>query len=369
MSFQAIINTYRDFDFHRYWSSVCGEDVERSLAKEKLSNTDFLNLLSPIASEYIEQMAQKAHKLTVQHFGQTIQLFIPLYVSNYCTNQCAYCGFNRKHNIHRQILNFDEIETEARAIARTGMQHVLFLTGESPAHTPMDYLQKTARCLKNHFASVSIEVFPMDEPDYSALNMAGVDGMTIFQETYDEEVYHRVHPAGPKKNYRYRLDAPERGARAGFRLVNIGALLGLGEPRRDIFFTALHGHYLESTCLETEVSISLPRFNHAEGSFQPDHLVDDRTFVQFITALRLFSPKTGITISTRENATLRDSLIPLGATRYSAGSSTGVGGYEDTSSAQNLQFEITDCRTVDEVAAAIVAAGYQPIYKDWDTIA
>jgi len=368
MSFHSIIEQYREFDFPRFFAGVTGEMVQRSLAREKLSPTDFLTLLSPKAGEYLEAMAQKAQRLTVQYFGKTIQLFIPLYLSNHCANQCVYCGFNRQNAIHRRKLSLAEIETEALAIAATGMQHVLFLTGESPIHTPMDYLSRAATCLKRYFASVSIEIFPLDAPDYRLLQQAGVDGMTLFQETYDEVAYQRVHLAGRKTDYRYRLDAPERGAAAGLRMVNIGALLGLSEPRRDVFFTGLHGRYLEDTYLDTEVSISLPRFNEAEGSFQPDYLVDDPSFVQFMTALRLFSPRAGITISTRESARFRDRLLLLGATRYSAGSCTGVGGYTQTTVAQSPQFEITDNRTVAEVAVAIIAHGYQPVFKDWDVI-
>jgi 2-iminoacetate synthase len=370
MSFYSIIENFRQFDFPSFFAGVTGEMVERSLARDVLSTNDLLVLLSPTAggSRYLEAMAQKAQRLTVQHFGRTIQLFLPLYVSNYCANQCAYCGFNRQNPIHRQKLSLAEIETEARAIAATGMQHVLMLTGESQIHTPMGYLVQAAETLKKHFASVAIEIFPLDTADYRRLQSAGVDAMTLFQETYDQEVYARVHLAGRKTDYRYRLTAPERGAAAGFRMINIGALLGLAEPRREVFFTALHGRYLEDTFPDTEVSFSLPRFNEAEGCFRPDYQVDDRAFVQFLTALRLFSPRAGITISTRETAGFRDRLLFLGATRYSAGSSTGVGGYAPGHTAESRQFEIADNRSVAEVAAAILGHGYQPVFKDWDAI-
>jgi 2-iminoacetate synthase len=370
MSFYSIIEQYRDFDFAGFFAGVTGEMVERCLAKEKLNPIDFLTLLSPKAGEgqYLEAMAQKAQRLTVQHFGRTIQLFIPLYISNHCANHCAYCGFNRQNAIHRNKLRLDEIEVEARAITATGMRHVLVLTGESPVHTPMDYLLAATECLKRHFASVSIEIFPLDTADYSRLQEAGVDGMTLFQETYNEEAYAQVHLAGRKTDYRWRLGAPERAAAAALRLVNIGALLGLAEPRREIFLTGLHGRYLEDTFLDTEIAISLPRFNAAEGSFRPDYPVGDRIFVQFLTALRLFLPRAGITISTRENAGLRDRLLTLGATRYSAGSSTGVGGYARGETAKSPQFEIADNRSVAEVAAAIALHGYQPVFKDWDAI-
>ena len=368
MSFYTYIQQYRDFDFANFFSGITNEAVSRSLAKDTLNISDFLTLLSPRASEYLELMAHKANRLTIRRFGRTIQLFIPLYLSNQCTNHCAYCGFNRHNTIIRNTLSLAQIEEEAIAIAATGMRHVLFLTGESPQHTPMSYLIAAAEILKRHFASVSIEIFPLVKADYRRLQQAGVDGMTIFQETYDEQTYQRVHLAGPKMDYRFRLDAPQRGASAGLRVVNIGALLGLSEPRREIFLTGLHGRYLEDTCLDTEVSISLPRFNKAEGSFQPEYRVDDSSFIQFMAALRLFLPRAGITISTRENARFRDRLLYLGATRFSAASSTGVGGYSESTAQQSQQFEITDNRNVEEVVAAIIANGYQPVFKDWDVI-
>ena len=248
------------------------------------------------------------------------------------------------------------------------MQHVLFLTGEAHHITPMDYLVEAARCLKRHFASVAIEVYPLEVAEYRQLQEAGVDSMTVFQETYNQEVYKRVHLGGKKMDYHWRLNAPERAAQGGMRAVNLGALLGLAEPRSEIFFTGLHARYLENKYLETEVALSLPRFNEAEGDFQPDYLVNDKTFVQFMTALRIFLPRAGLTISTRESAAFRDRILPLGATRYSAGSSTGVGGYTEIKVEQTPQFEITDDRSVEEVARAIVALGYQPVFKDWDLI-
>ncbi|MBM9535815.1 2-iminoacetate synthase ThiH [Desulfobulbus alkaliphilus] len=368
MSFYEIVQKYSPFDFEGFFDQVTDAAIKRSLAREKPGAMDFLTLVSPRAAGHLEAMAQKAHRLTVQYFGRTIQLFIPLYISNHCTNQCMYCGFNHNNPIQRRILSLEEIEEEAKAIARTGMQHVLFLTGEAQHITPIEYLVEAARCLKRYFASVAIEVYPLETEEYRLLQQAGVDGMTLFQETYNEDVYRRVHQAGKKKDYHWRLNGPERAARGGLRVVNIGPLLGLAEPRREIFFTGLHARYLENSFLDTEVAISLPRFNHAEGNFQPDYLVDDKTFVQFMTALRLFLPRAGLTISTRESATFRDRILPLGATRYSAGSSVGVGGYAESRPDLAHQFEITDERNVEEVARAIMTHGYQPVYKDWDMI-
>lgn len=342
--------------------------MARTLAAEKLSETDFLVLLSPMAAGSLEQMAKKAHELTVQYFGRTIQLYIPLYISNFCANECVYCGFHRGNTIRRKKLSLSEIEAEARAIAATGMRHVLLLTGEAPAVTPIDYLEEAVHLLKRYFASVSIEIFPMDEGDYRRLKDAGVDGLTLYQEVYDEHRYAIVHRAGRKTDYHYRLEAPERGARAGFRMVNIGPLVGIGEVRSEVFLSGLHARYLQDTFLQTEISLSLPRMNPAEGSYQPDYAADDRTFVQFMTALRCFLPRAGLTISTRESASFRDNLIPLGATRFSAGSCTGVGGYGDREDSGSPQFDITDERSVADVVQAIRSAGYQPVYKDWDSI-
>lgn len=368
MSFYQIVENYRDFDFETFFNKLTDEAVARSLAAEKTTVLDFLTLLSPRAEQWLEPMAQKAHRLTTQYFGRTIQLFIPLYLSNHCTNHCLYCGFNHSNQILRRKLTLAEIELEAQAIAETGMQHLLILTGEDPRVTSIDYLIDAVSLLKSYFASVSIEVYPLEIDEYHRLQQAGVDGMTIFQETYDETTYGRVHPAGRKSDYHWRLNAPERAARGGLRLVNLGALLGLAEPRSEMFLTGLHVRYLENSFLDTEVSISLPRFNVAQGHFIPAYMVGDRSFVQFMTALRIFLPRNSLTISTRESASFRDQIMPLGATRYSAGSCTGVGGYAKHDVDQTPQFEITDNRDVSEVAEAIIAHGYQPIYKDWDQI-
>lgn len=368
MSFYRNLEQYRDFDFEGFFSKVTPQDIQRILSKDKLGELDFLALLSEPAAEYLEHMAQKARQLTIQYFGRTIQLYIPLYISNFCTNECLYCGFNRVNGIDRKKLSIEEIEAEAQAIARSGMQHLLLLTGEAKGVTPLDYLEAAVKVLKRYFASVSIEMFPMDEPDYQSLKRAGVDGLIIYQEVYNEQIYDKVHLAGKKTDYRYRLDAPERGARAGFRSVNIGALLGLGEKRSEIFLAGLHAKYLHDLFLETEVGLSLPRINPAEGSFQSKDMVDDQSFVQFLTALRLFLPRCGIAISTRERAAFRDHLIHLGPTRFSAGSCTGVGGYIEDGQKSTPQFEITDDRSVDEIVAAIREQGYQPVYKDWDLI-
>lgn len=368
MSFFTLLEQYRDFDFESFFAGVTPDRVGRAMRTLQPTEQDFMVMLSPAAAPYLEKMAQRAHELTVQFFGRTIQMFIPIYISNYCSNHCLYCGFHRGNSISRRKLTLAEIEHEARAIAATGMRHVLVLTGESPAHTPLDYLEEAIRLLKRHFASVSVEIFPLEEEGYRCLKAAGADGLTLYQEVYDQSLYREVHLAGRKADYRFRLDGPERGARAGLRAVNIGPLLGLGEPRKEVFFSGLHAYYLSRKYLQTEIGLSLPRMNPAEGDFMPPAPVNDRMFVQFMLALRCYLPRAGLTISTRERGEFRDRLIPLGVTRFSAGSCTGVGGYVQVEEDSVPQFQITDERSVDQVAAAVVAAGYQPIYKDWDVI-
>jgi 2-iminoacetate synthase len=368
MTFYSTIERYQDVDFEAKFAAVTAERVQAALDRATLTVDDFLALLSPVAVPFLEEMAAKAHQLTVQYFGRTIQLYIPLYISNFCSNKCVYCGFHTGNRIKRAKLSLEEIELEARAIAASGMQHILFLTGEAPEVTPMSYLEDTVALLKKYFASVSIEIYPMDVDDYARLKNAGADGLTIYQETYNRDRYKLVHLGGRKMDFRYRLEAPERGAEAGLRQVNLGPLLGLGEPRSEVFFLGLHARHLEDIYLNTEVGVSLPRMNPAEGNYRPDYHVDDRTFVQFLTALRCFLPRSGISVSTRESARFRDNLIRLGVTRYSAGSRTGVGGYCEEPQESTPQFEITDDRTIVEVVGAIRQAGYQPVYKDWDRI-
>jgi len=368
VSFITVLEKYQDFDFESFFAKVTSDQVERAIHSLQPTELDFLVLLSPAAASHLEKMARRAHELTVQFFGRTIQMFIPIYISNHCSNHCVYCGFHRGNRIARRKLHLGEIESEARAIAATGMRHVLMLTGESPGHTPLTYLEEAIRLLKRYFASVSVEIFPLEEEGYRSLKNAGADGLTLYQEVYDQKLYQQVHLAGRKTDYRFRLDGPERGALAGLRAVNIGPLLGLGEPRKEVFWAGLHANYLARKYLQAEIGLSLPRMNPAEGDFMPPVPVDDRMFVQFMLALRCFLPRVGLTLSTRERAEFRDHLIPLGVTRFSAGSCTGVGGYGEADEATVPQFEITDERSVDQVAAAVVAAGYQPIYKDWDLI-
>ncbi len=338
--------------------------IDQILAKSEIQWQEFLGLLSPAATGLLENMAQAAHKLTIEHFGRTILLYTPLYLSNYCVNQCVYCGFNQANDIPRRKLTLHEVELEAQAISITGLQHLLILTGESRQHSPVSYIADCVSILRKYFSSISIEVYPLSTEEYADLISAGVDGLTIYQEVYDQQIYQRLHPAGPKRNYSYRLTSPERAGDAGIRTINIGALLGLNDWRYEVFFTGIHAAYLQNKFPDIEVGVSFPRMRPQFGDFEPEYRVSDSDLVQSIAALRLFLPRIGITISTRENAFLRDNLLKLGVTKMSAGSSTAIGGHTDAIDSIG-QFEISDRRTVKEMRETISKAGYKPILKDW----
>lgn len=366
MSFYEVLGKFNSFDFEGFFKQAAGDRIKKIIAKNRLTELDYLSLLSPAAEEHLEEMAQRARRLTIQHFGRVMMLYTPLYLSNYCVNHCVYCGFQVNNKLERKKLKPEEVEKEARIIASTGLKHILILTGESRRASPVSYIKECVEILKKYFTSISIEIYPLEEEEYRELVSAGVDGLTIYQEVYDEGVYAQMHPAGPKRNYRFRLEAPERACRAGMRAVNVGALLGLHDWRSEAFFTGLHADYLQDTFPDVEVSISPPRVRPHLGGFQPRVKVSDKNLVQYILAFRLFMPRGGITISTREPAWLRDHLVRLGATRMSAGSCTAVGGRTGSESAG--QFEISDGRSVVEMAQMLYAQGYQPVYKDWQML-
>lgn len=367
MSFYNRYLDLKNINFEEAFRTVTDYDVDRVLNKERLNESDFLILLSPAAEKHLEAMAQRANRLTIQNFGKVVLLFTPLYLADFCMNQCVYCSFNVKNSFCRKKLTMEEVEMEAQEIGKSELKHILILTGESRHHTPVVYIQDCVEVLKKHFASISIEIYPLEVEEYQQLIHAGVDGLTIYQEVYDEKVYDEIHISGPKKNYRYRLDAPERGCQAGMRAVNIGALLGLTDWRKETFFTGLHADYLQDKYLDTEVSISLPRICPHIGEFQPQSPVTDKNLVQIMLALRLYLPRAGITISTREAAELRDHLLPLGVTKMSAGVSTAVGGHASKEEGSS-QFDISDHRSVEEMKNMLYSKGYQPIFKDWHRI-
>lgn len=367
MSFYEKHKEYMGFDFMKFQRCITDKLIQSILQKEKITAMDYLALLSPLAEKYLERMAKKAHETTVRQFGKTILIYTPMYLSNYCTNRCVYCSFNEQNKIVRKQLSISEVEAEAKAIAETGIRHILILTGDARKVATPKYIEDCIRVLKKHFTSISIEIYAMEKDEYKSLIRAGVDSLTIYQETYNENSYDKVHPKGPKKDYKYRLDSPERACESGIRSVNIGALLGLDDWRKEAFITGLHAEYLQNKYCSTEVSISLPRLRPHVGSFKPMDVVTEKNIVQIMTAFRLFLPRSGITISTRENSNFRDNIIKLGVTKMSAGSVTSVGGHTSDEVIEG-QFDISDKRDVPKMRKSIIELGYQPVFKDWQEI-
>lgn len=365
MSFLDELQKYSPDDVLSAIESKTAVNVERALLAERLRIDDFMALLSPAAEPFIEQMAGKAHRTTLQRFGNNILLYAPLYLSNLCTNGCLYCGFNATNKVPRQTLTFDEVEREARVLHERGFRHILLVTGEAPNAVDNGYIAAAAARIRHLFSSISIEVYPMEEDGYRQMVEAGVDGLTIYQETYNQKLYAEMHPFGRKRDFAFRLLSPERGGAAGLRRIGIGALLGLGHFRVEGFYTGLHALYLSRHYWRTHLSVSFPRMRPAEGGFSPLNPVPDRQFVQLICALRLLLPDAGLVMSTRESATLRDNLLPLGITQMSAGSCTSPGGYAGTEESTR-QFNIDDDRTAEEVEQMIRSKGYEAVWKDWD---
>lgn len=361
------LTRFDNFDFSAFMKNVAGENIERVLLKESLDELDFLSLLSPSALGYIEQLAQRAHDSTLANFGRAISLYAPLYISNYCDNDCLYCGFKHSNAIQRRKLSINEVEREAREIAKSGIRHVLILTGESKVMSPVFYIEECIQAVSRYFASISIEIYPLTEDEYALLVAVGADGLTIYQETYDRTLYSALHTYGPKSDYRFRLDAPGRAAKVAMRQVNVGALLGLAEFQKDVFFAGLHAGWLQNNYPEIEMGVSFPRIQPHMGGFVCKHPLTDQQLVQSLVAMRLFLPRAGIAISTRENSVLRKNLIGLGITRMSAGSRTQVGGYA-LAATEEGQFEIADTSSVDEVKEMIEQKGYQPVCKDWQVL-
>lgn len=364
MDFYEKYIQWENFDFENFWNNISENDILQSINKDNVNIMDFLTLLSPKASEYIELMAQKAHNLTKQHFGNVKILYAPLYLANYCENQCVYCGFNCTNDIKRKKLTYDEVQKESNALYDLGIRNILLLTGESRVKSTVDYIADCIKIVKQKFSSVGIEIYELSSDEYKQLVDIGADSFCMYQETYDRNVYSVVHPKGPKRDFKYRLEAPGRACKAGMRSVNIGALLGLSKWRKDFFFTGLHADFLQREYSDVEISVSPPRMRPHVGGYQPSEIVEDKDIVQIITAYRIFMPRSGITVSTRERAEFRDNLLPIGVTKISAESSTEVGGYAERN-VSTAQFDISDDRTVEEVQSMLYEKGYQPVFHDW----
>ncbi len=357
----TVLQEVEKVDFFQYTKA----DVQRALKKEHLSLEDLAALLSPSALEMLEEIAQKAQEVTRKRFGNTICLFTPLYIANYCSNHCVYCGFNCTNKIHRASLTFEEIDKELQAIAKTGLKDILILTGESRAKSSVEYIAKACEIAKKHFPNVGIEIYPLNSDEYALLHEVGVDFVSVYQETYNPIAYDKEHLAGPKKVYPYRFYSQERALMGGMRGVSFGALLGLDDFRKDAFATALHANLIQKKYPHAEISFSCPRLRPIVNNekINPKD-VHERQLVQIMCAYRLFLPYAGINISTRENARFRDNIIDICATRISAGVKTGVGGHEEEEKG-DAQFIISDERSVEEIIKSIESKGLQAALLDY----
>ena len=344
-------------------------DVEQALKARRLSHDQFLALISPTAAPYLEQMAAKSMQLTRQRFGNTIQLYIPLYLSNKCTNICTYCGFSLGNKIKRKTLSMEDLDAEIKAIKALKFEHLLLVTGEAPGTVGMDYFRQVLPGLRMHFSHISMEVQPLDQADYEELISLGLDAVLVYQETYHRSAYKNYHLRGNKTDFDYRLETADRLGRAGIDKIGIGALIGLEDWRTDAAMVAAHLDYLEKTYWRTRYSISFPRLRPCEGEAIPVPVISDRQLVQLICAYRLFKPEAELSLSTRESGKFRDNVLPLGITSMSAFSSTQPGGYVNDEFLQHTaleQFATDDSRRPEQVAAAIKSKGLEAVWKDWD---
>lgn len=349
------------------FAALTARDVERALSRDTLSQRDFAALLSPAAEPYLEEMAQRAQAATRRHFGNSVVMFTPVYISNYCENLCIYCGFNCRNKIHRAQLNMEEIEREYEQVARTGLQEALILTGESRNMSGVEYIGEACKLAHKYFKVVGVEVYPMNTDEYAYLHSCGVDYVTVFQETYDSAKYESLHLAGHKRVYPYRFYAQERALLGGMRGVGFAALLGLADFRRDAFATGCHARMIQQKYPHAEIALSCPRLRPIinNDKINPKD-VHERQLLQVICAYRLFLPFAGITISTRERAGFRDRVITIAATKISGGVSVGIGGHSQAESAKgDEQFEISDTRSVREIYDAILSMGMQPVMSDY----
>lgn len=358
-----VLEAMEAYDYNAYTA----QDVIRALNKENRGPEEFKALLSPAAEPFLEEMARLATLETRKHFGNSVYLFTPLYISNYCENYCIYCGFNCHNKIRRARLDEAQIEKELKAIAATGLEEILILTGESRAKSDVAYIGEACKLARKYFKMVGLEVYPMNSEDYAYLHQCGADYVTVFQETYNADKYETLHLAGHKRVFPYRLNAQERALKGGMRGVAFAALLGLDDFRKDAFATGMHAFLLQRKYPHAEISFSCPRLrpivNNADINPKDVH---EKQLLQVMCAYRLFMPFAGMTISTRERAGFRDHVIGMAATKISAGVSTGIGSHaEDSGEQGDDQFEIADGRNVEEIVEAIKARELQPVMNDY----
>ena len=365
-------NVMEHFDSYDY-SKYTAQDVRRALDNERCSIEDFKALLSPAAEPFLEQMAQRAQRETSKHFGNTVYLFTPIYIANYCENYCVYCGFNCYNRIKRMKLTYDQIEQEMKVIADSGMEEILILTGESPVNSDIRYIGEACKIARKYFRMVGIEIYPVNVEDYKYLHECGVDYVTVFQETYDTDKYEKLHLMGNKRVWPYRFDAQERALMGGMRGVAFSALLGLSDFRKDALASALHVYFLQRKYPYAEMSLSCPRLRPIINNETINPLdVGEKQLCQILCAYRIFLPFCGITVSSRETAEFRNGIVKIAATKVSAGVSTGIGDHEQKYSGKEKseqsgdeQFEISDGRSLSRMYADIADEGLQPVYNDY----
>ncbi|MCO6430349.1 MAG: 2-iminoacetate synthase ThiH [Deltaproteobacteria bacterium] len=356
------------FDWERVSERIQSKndrDVRAALENRRCTLDDFMALVSPAAASHLPAIKNRSSQLTKRRFGNVIQMYVPMYLSNECTNICTYCGFSLNNQIKRLTLNEHEILQEAHAIKQMGFDHVLLVSGESPRNVGVDYFLTALHLLRPHFSNIALEVQPLDEEEYRILQAAGLHSVLVYQETYNQENYRKHHLKGKKANYRHRLETPDRLGRAEVHKIGLGILIGLEDWRTDAFFMAAHLSYLRRKYWKTRFSVSFPRLRPAEGMLEPKVVMSESELKQLICAFRLFDENLELSLSTRERAAFRDEAINIGITSVSAGSRTDPGGYS-TSSGALKQFEIDDNRTPQEVASAIRSKGFEVVWKDWD---
>lgn len=366
---EKVMSQVASYDYTHYTA----KDVRAALSHPVCSLEDFKALLSPAAEPFLEEMAQRARQETSRHFGNTVYLFTPLYIANYCENYCVYCGFNCYNHIHRMKLTMEQIEKEMKIITDSGMEEILILTGESRSKSDISYIGEACKLARKYFRMVGLEIYPVNTDEYRYLHQCGADYVTVFQETYDSDKYETLHLMGHKRVWPYRFDAQERALKGGMRGVAFSALLGLSDFRKDALASALHVYYLQRKYPHAEMSLSCPRLRPIINNDKINPLdVHETQLCQILCAYRIFLPFVGITVSSRESAQFRDGIVKIAATKVSAGVSTGIGDHESKYSGKETdgeqgdeQFEINDGRSLDRVYADIAAEGLQPVLNDY----
>ena len=364
-----VMTQMKQYEADRYTA----KDVRAALEHETCTIEDFKALISPAAEPFLEQMAERARRETSKHFGNTVYLFTPLYIANYCENYCVYCGFNCYNHINRMKLTMEQIEKEMKVIADSGMEEILILTGESRGQSSVEYIGEACKLARKYFRMVGLEIYPVNTDEYRYLHECGADYVTVFQETYDTDKYETLHLMGHKRVWPYRFDAQERALRGGMRGVAFSALLGLSDFRKDALASALHVYYLQRKYPHAEMSLSCPRLRPIINNDKINPLdVHEKQLCQIICAYRIFLPFVGITVSSRESASFRDGIVKIAATKVSAGVSTGIGdhdskynGKENEEPQGDEQFEINDSRSLDKMYQDIAEEGLQPVLNDY----